>query len=107
LGLDGLVNLFDKLLADTKAKARRRLVGEYPQSVAVAANDKVLLLAEIAWVLLYPDFDDRSRVGGLFQAVPKDRLADCDRIARPADDSTSTCLATTTRGSARASSRTT
>jgi hypothetical protein len=88
--IDGLVDLFDKLLADTNAKARRRL-GEYRQSVAVAANDKVLLLAEIARVLLDPDLDDQSRLGALFEAVPKDRLAaalaDCDRIARPADDS--------------------
>jgi TnpA family transposase len=87
---DGLVDLFDKLLADTNAKARHRL-GEYRQSVAVAANDKVLLLAEIARVLLDPDLDDQRRLQALFEAVPKDRLAaalaDCDRIARPADDS--------------------
>jgi TnpA family transposase len=88
--IDGLVDLFDKLLAGTNAKARRRL-GEYRQSVAVAANDKVVLLAEIARVLLEPDLDDESRLGALFEAVPKDRLAaalaECDRIARPADGS--------------------
>jgi TnpA family transposase len=88
--IDGLVDLFDKLLADTNAKARRRL-GEYRQSVAAAANDKVLLLAEIARVLLDTDLDDESRLQALFEAVPKDRLAaalaDCDRIARPADGS--------------------
>ena len=52
--IDGLVDLFDKLLADTNTKARRRL-GDYRQSVAVAANDKVLLLAEIVRVLLDPE----------------------------------------------------
>lgn len=66
-------------------------MGEYRQSVAVAANDKVLLLAEIARVLLDPDLDDANRLPVLFETVPKDRLAaalaDCDRIARPADDS--------------------
>jgi hypothetical protein len=35
---DELVELFDKLLGDTNAKARRRL-GEYQQSIAAAAND--------------------------------------------------------------------
>jgi len=65
--IDGLVDLFDKLLADTNAKARRRL-GEYRQSVAVAANDKVLLFAEIARVLLDPDLEDQSRLQVLFEA---------------------------------------
>jgi len=77
-------------VADTNTKARRRL-GEYRQSVAVAANDKVLFLAEIARVLLDPDLDDGTRLPTLFEVVPKDRLAaalaDCERIARPADDS--------------------
>lgn len=85
---DELVDLFDKLLADTKAKARFRL-GEYQKSVA--ANDKVLLLAEIARVLLDPDLGDEDRLSTLFEAVPKDRLAaalaDCDRIARPPGNS--------------------
>ena len=87
---DELVDLFDKLLGDTNAKARRRL-GEYQQSIAAAANDKVLLLAEIARVLLDPDLTDADRLAILFEAVPKDRLAaalvDCERIARPADNS--------------------
>lgn len=87
---DGLVELFDKLLADTNAKARRRL-GEYQLSIAGAANDKVVLLAEIVRVLLDPDLDDGRRLATLFEAVPKDRLAaalaECDRIARPVDDS--------------------
>ncbi len=84
---DELVDLFDKLLADTNAKARRRL-GEYQKSVAGAANDKMLLLAQIARLLLDPDLPDEERLGALFDAVPKDRLAaalaDCERIARPA-----------------------
>jgi hypothetical protein len=42
--VDGLVDLFDKLLAATNAKARSRLA-EYHQAVATDANDKVLLLA--------------------------------------------------------------
>ena len=88
--VDGLVDLFDKLLADTNAKARSRLA-EYHQAVATAANDKVLLLAQIVRVLLNPDLDDDARVAAVFEAVPKDRLAaalaDCERIARPADDS--------------------
>ncbi len=87
---DELVDLFDKLLGDTNAKARRRL-GEYQQSIAAAANDKVLLLAEIARVLLDPDLEDENRLVTLFKAVPKDRLAaalvDCERIARPGDNS--------------------
>ncbi len=87
--IDGLVDLFDKLLADTNARARRRL-GEYQQSVAGAANDKVRLLAEIARVLLDPDLDDGSRLSTLFTSVPRDRLAaalaDCERIVRPSDD---------------------
>lgn len=88
--IDGLVELFDKLLADTNARARRRL-GEYQQSVAGAANDKVRLLAEIARVLLDPDLDDGARLSTLFTRFPRDRLAaalaDCERIARPTDDS--------------------
>jgi hypothetical protein len=88
--VDSLVDLFDKLLADTNAKARKRLA-DYRQSVAAAANDKVLLLAVIARVLLDPDLDDDSRLEAVFEAVPKDRLVaalvDCERIARPADDS--------------------
>jgi TnpA family transposase len=87
---DELVDLFDKLLGDINAKARKRL-GDYQQSIAAAANDKVLLLAEIARVLLDPDLDDDNRLAALFAAVPKDRLAaalaDCERIARPADNS--------------------
>lgn len=87
---DELVDLFDKLLGDTNAKARRRL-GEYQQSIAAAANDKVLLLAVLARILLDPDLADADRLAILFEAVPKDRLAaalvDCERIARPADNS--------------------
>ena len=87
---DELVELFDKLLADTNAKARLRL-GEYNKSVAGAANDKVLLLAQIARLLLDPGLADEERLGALFDAVPKDRLAaalaDCERIARPANNS--------------------
>lgn len=45
----------------------------------------------IARVLLDPDLDDDSRLGAVFEAVPKDRLVaplvDCERIAPPADDS--------------------
>jgi len=59
--VDGLVDLFDKLLADTNAKARTRLA-EYHQAVATAANDKVLLLAQIVRVLLDPDLDDDTRM---------------------------------------------
>ncbi len=87
---DELVDLFDKLLADTNAKARLRL-GEYQKSVAGAANDKVLLLAQIARLLLDPGLPDEERLGALFDAVPRDRLAaalaDCERIARPASNS--------------------
>jgi TnpA family transposase len=87
---DELVDLFDKLLGDTNAKARRRL-GEYQQSIAAAANNKVLLLAVLARVLLDPDLADADRLEILFEAVPRDRLAaalvDCERIARPADNS--------------------
>ena len=72
--IDGLVDLFDKLLADTNAKARSRLA-EYHQAVAAAANDKVLLLARIVRVLLDPDLDDDARMAAVFEAVPKDRLA--------------------------------
>jgi hypothetical protein len=88
--IDGLVELFDRLVADTNAKARRRL-GEHQQSIAAAANAKVLLLAKIARVLLAPDLVDDERLAAVFAAVPKDRLAhalaECERIARPADDS--------------------
>src|SRR6266849_5700680 len=88
--VDTLVELFDTMVADTNAKARRRL-GDYQQSIAHAANDKVLLLAEIARVLLDPDLQDDQRLAAVFAAVPKDRLAhalaECERIARPADDS--------------------
>jgi hypothetical protein len=77
-------------VADTNAKARRRL-GDYQQSIAHAANDKVLLLAKIVRVLLDPDLEDDKRLAAVFAAVPKDRLAhalaECERIARPADDS--------------------
>ena len=87
---DELVDLFDKLLADTNARARLRL-GEYQKSVAGAANDKVLLLAQIARLLLDPGLPDEERLGALFDVVPKDRLAaalaDCERIARPASNS--------------------
>jgi TnpA family transposase len=88
--VDGLVDLFDRLLADTNARARLRL-REYQQSIAGAANDKVLLLAKIARVLLDPDLPDEARLATLFEVVPRDRLvaalADCERIARPADNS--------------------
>ena len=81
---DELVDLFDKLLADTNARARLRL-GEYQKSVAGAANDKVLLLAQIARLLLDPGLPDEERLGALFDVVPKDRLAaalaDCERPA--------------------------
>jgi hypothetical protein len=87
---DELVDLFDRLLGEANAKARKRL-GEYQQSIAAAANDKVLLLAEIARVLLDPDVDDADRSARLFAVVPQGRLAaalaDCERIARPADNS--------------------
>ena len=60
---DELVDLFGKLLADTNAKARLRL-GEYHKSVAEAANDKVLLFAQIARLLLDPGLPDEERLGG-------------------------------------------
>lgn len=104
--IDGLVDLFDKLLADTNARARRRL-GEYQQSVAGAANDKVRLLAVIARVLLDPDLYDRSRLSTLFTRVPKDRPAlrwptASGSPGRPTIP-TSTSSVTTTPGCASAS----
>jgi len=74
--------------------------------VATAANDKVLLLAQIARVLLDPDLDDDARVAAVFEAVPKDRLAAALPTAsgspgRPTTP-TSTCWATTTPGCASA-----
>src|SRR5713226_4404172 len=96
--VDTLVELFDTMVADTNAKARRRL-GDYQQSIAHAANDKVLLLAEIARVLLDPDLADDERLAAVFAAVPKDRLAhalaECERIAPTI--ATSTCWGITTR----------
>jgi len=38
--------------------------------VAAAANDKVLLLAMIARVLLAPDLNDDGRLEAVFDAVP-------------------------------------
>ena len=83
---DGLIELFDKLLADMNAKARLRLA-DYRESIATAANDKVLLLAQIAEVLLDPSIDDEQKATAVFDAVPRDRLAtalvECHEIARP------------------------
>ncbi len=87
---DELVDLFDKLLGDTNAKARRRL-GDYQQSIAAAANDKVLLLAEIARVLLDPTLRTTTGWRRCSRRCPRAgwrrRWADCERIARPADNS--------------------
>ena len=102
---DELVDLFDKLLASTNAKARLRL-GEYHKSVAEAANDKVLLFAQIARLLLDPGLPDEERLGALFEAVPKDRLAAALPTASgspvPPATPTWTCWATTTPGCASA-----
>jgi len=60
--VDGLVELFDKLLADTNAKARSRLA-EYHQAVATRGQRQGAAAGPVVRVLLDPDLDADARVG--------------------------------------------
>ena len=71
---DELVDLSGKLLATPTPRPACASVNT-SKSVAGAANDKVLPLAQIARLLLDPGLPGEERLGALFDAVPKDRLA--------------------------------
>ena len=86
---DELVDLFDKLLADTNAKARLRL-GEYQQVGSGGGQRQGAAVGPDRPAAAGPRPSRRGASGSPVRAVPKDRmaaaLADCERIARPADN---------------------
>ncbi len=85
---DEVIDGFDRFLAHCVARAGHEL-DEDRRQLAEATNDKVVLLAELARILLDPHVADDQVRDRVWAQVPRERLAaaveDCERLVRPPD----------------------
>ncbi len=87
---DELVDLFERCLATSYARAGRELE-EFRRTVARATNEKVLLFRDFGRLVLDPSVADGELRARIYRdVIPQERLAvavaECDRIVRPPDD---------------------
>lgn len=86
---DESVDLFTRCLAETHNRARRDLQA-FRQQEAVAINEKVMLLQQVAQVVLDPAVADPQVRLDIFTRVPREQLQqaleDCQRLIRPVQD---------------------
>jgi TnpA family transposase len=87
---DEVVELFDRALASTDARARREL-DELRKRVARATNEKVRLFIQLGRILLEPETEADAKLRQVEQRIGLERLRraveDAERLARPEDDS--------------------
>jgi TnpA family transposase len=88
--IDETIDLFDRCLAQSYAKAGRELE-EFRKSVARATNEKVYLFQELASLILDPSITDSELRPRIYEAVKPEALRaaaeECAKIVRPLDDS--------------------
>jgi TnpA family transposase len=87
---DEIIDLFDRALTNSYARARREL-DEFRRSIARSTNEKVVLFRAMGRVVLDPSISDADlRVAIYRQVLSEQELAaavdDADRIMRPLDD---------------------
>ncbi len=86
---DEAMDLFDRCLAETEARASRDLV-EFRATVARATNEKVRLFSELGHVVLDPAVQDTHLRAAIYRRISREALqravAEAEQIARPEDD---------------------
>ncbi len=86
---DEALDLFDRCLAETEARASRDLV-EFRTTVARATNEKVRLFGEVGRVVLDTTIRDTTLRRAIYQRISREHLqravAEAEKIARPDDD---------------------
>ncbi len=86
---DELVELFDRALARSDARARHALE-ELRRGNARAVNDKVRLFIAVGRILLDPDAEAREKLARVDTQIGFERLraavVEAEQLARPADD---------------------
>jgi TnpA family transposase len=87
---DEIVDLFDRALAGTDARARRAR-DELRRSTARATNEQVRLFIEVGRILLDPAADAQAKLSEIETRIGLERLRaaveEATRLARPEDDS--------------------
>jgi TnpA family transposase len=88
--IDQAIDLFDLCIADSYAKAGRKL-DEFRLGVALATNEKVRLLLELGTIVLDPAVTDTELRARIYRLVPVEKLRsaidECVELIRPLDDS--------------------
>ncbi len=86
---DEIVDLYDRCLAQTYARARRDLE-EFRRTVATAINEKIKLLRELGSIVLDTEVADERVRASIYRRVSPEQLRvaveECSRLIRPADD---------------------
>jgi hypothetical protein len=87
---DEIIDLFDRALTNSYARARREL-DEFRRSIARSTNEKVVLFRAMGRVVLDPSISDADLRAAIYrQVLSEEELAaaidDADRIMRPLDD---------------------
>ena len=86
---DEALDLFDRCLAETEARASRDLV-EFRATVARATNEKVRLFRELGQVVLDPTVQDPHLRATIYQRISREVLqravVEAEQSARPDDD---------------------
>lgn len=87
---DEVIELFDRTIASSDARARREL-DELRRRVARSTNEKVRLFIQLGRILLDPESQPDDKIREVDQRIGLDRLRAAveaaERLARPEDDS--------------------
>jgi TnpA family transposase len=87
---DEVIDIYDRCLADTYARARRDLE-EFRRDVAQSTNEKIRLLLQLGSVILDEDVTDELVRANIYKRVSPEQLLEaieqCANLLRPADDS--------------------
>lgn len=86
---DEVIDLYDRCLAETYARARRDL-DEFRRTVATATNEKIRLLRELGSIVLDEEVTDEQVRANIYKRVTPQKLQaaieECARLIRPEND---------------------
>jgi TnpA family transposase len=86
---DEVLDLFERCLAETEARASHDLV-EFRATVACATNEKVRLFSELGHIVLDPAVQDTHLRAAIYQRIAPEALqravVEAEQIARPDND---------------------
>ena len=86
---DEAIDLFDRCLVETEARASHDLV-EFRATVARATNEKVRLFSELGHIVLDPTVQDTYLRAAIYERIAPEALhravVEAEQIARPDDD---------------------